>query len=411
MKIVFIVLLLMSMILLPAILESFLSVSINTLLRHSIILNSIPLHHLAYAQNSTLDSGIRDTGTGIDKGITNTTTESDLPNAVSVPASLPKSQQIQMLKIEQHKKSVPLLWLGLHSQSYKKGSSIALVVPVFTGAAYNHAFYIFYKHYAGVRRGENITHNISLLSSLVTKPKPPHSAAVILASVFAMSYLAKHLALLTPKNNVNVLTDIDVDGGSIFMDNKNTTNRYDILILGHQEYVTQQEYTNLKAFVANGGTMILLDGNVLYAQVGYDRITHTVTLIKGHGWTFNGKSAWKSVGERWANETSQWLGSNYLCNACKVTFANNPFGYNHREEQYVTNANDTILLNYNASLLNLNPKLVKNATSAHADMIATYELNYKKGRVIGLGMYSDDIIDHRNFLVFFDHLLRAGQFR
>ena len=64
------------------------------------------------------------------------------------------------------------------------------------------------------------------------------------------------------------------------MDNKNTTNKYDILILGHQEYVTQQEYTNLKTFVANGGTMILLDGNVFYAQVGYDRSTQTITLLK-----------------------------------------------------------------------------------------------------------------------------------
>ena len=109
------------------------------------------------------------------------------------------------------------------------------------------------------------------------------------------------------------------------MDNKNTTNRYDILILGHQEYVTQQEYTNLKTFVANGGTMILLDGNVFYAQVGYDRSTQTITLIKGHGWAFNGKSAWKSDGERWANETSQWVGSNYLCSSCKITFASQPF--------------------------------------------------------------------------------------
>ncbi len=61
-------------------------------------------------------------------------------------------------------------------------------------------------------------------------------------------------------------------------------------------------------------------------------------------------------------------------------------------------------------LSNLNPKIAKNATSAHAYMIAAYELNYKKGRVIGLGMYSDDIIDHRDFVVFLDHLLMARQF-
>ena len=32
---------------------------------------------------------------------------------------------------------------------------------------------------------------------------------------------------------------------------------YGILILGHQEYVTQKEYDNLKNFVANGGTITL----------------------------------------------------------------------------------------------------------------------------------------------------------
>jgi hypothetical protein len=406
MKIVVIVSLLISMILLPVTLESFLYVSINTLLRPRIMHELIPLHHLAYAQNSTLDEGISGTGTSIDKGMTNITTESDLSKAVSVPASFPKSQQIQMLKIEQHKKPVPLLSLGLHSRSYTKGSRIALIVPVFTGAAYNHAFYIFYNHYVGVPAGKNVTDHLNLLSTLVTNPKSPHSVATD-ASAYAMRYLDKHLALLRPKNNVSVLTDINVDGGSIFLDNYKTTNRYDILIIGHQEYVTQQEYTNLKTFVANGGTMILLDGNVFYAQVGYDRSTQTMTLLKGHGWAFNGKSAWKSVRERWGNETSQWVGSNYLCAVCKVTFANNPFGYKHHEEQYITNANDTILLYYNASVLSLSPNVVKNVTSAHANMIATYELNYKKGRVIGLGMYSDTIIDHRNFLVFLDHFING----
>ena len=399
----------MSIILLPVILDSFLSVSINTVLHLSLILNSVPLHHLAYAQNSTADQDSTNTGTGVSTGTTNITTESDLPNVMSVPASLPKPQQFQLANMEKHKKPVPLLFLALHSHAYMVGSRIALVVPVFTSAAYNDAFYIFYQHYAGVRAGENVTDHVFLLSSSVTNPKSPRSVAFE-ASAYSMRYLAKHLALLTPKNNISVLTDINVDGGAIFMDNKNTTNRYDILILGHQEYVTQQEYTNLKAFVANGGTMVLLDGNVFYAQVGYDRNTQTITLLKGHGWAFNGKSAWKSAGERWGNETSQWIGSNYLCSACKITFASNPFGYSHREEQYITNANDTILLNYNASHSSLNPKISRNATSTHADMIATYELSYKKGRVIGLGMYSDVIIDHRNFLVFLDHLLMARQF-
>ncbi|HET7149044.1 MAG TPA: N,N-dimethylformamidase beta subunit family domain-containing protein [Candidatus Nitrosopolaris sp.] len=393
----------MSIILLTAFLETILFINLNLP-----TLSLIPLDHLAYAQNTTLGEGKSNSGTGIGTSTTNITIESDLPDAVSGHVSLPKFQQFQMLKIKQHQNQVPLIWLGSHSQSnpHAKASAIALVVPIFTGAAYNDAFYIFYKRYSGVRAGENVTRNLYLLSSVVTKPKVSHFADID-ASAFAMSYLAKHLSLLMPKNNVSVLTDINVDGGSIFMDNKHTTNRYDILILGHQEYVTQQEYTNLKTFVANGGTMILLDGNVFYAQVGYDRSTHTITLLKGHGWAFNGKTAWKSVGERWRNETSEWVGSNFLCVGCKMTFANNPFGYNHHEEEYVTNPDDIILLNYNVSITSPNPKVVKNATSAHEHTVAVYELNYRKGRVIGLGMYSDDVIDHHNFLVFLDHLLMA----
>jgi hypothetical protein len=108
------------------------------------------------------------------------------------------------------------------------------------------------------------------------------------------------------------------------------------------------------------------------------------------------------------DETSQWVGSNSFCTGCKITFANNPFNYYHREEQYITNPNDTIFLNYNASALSPNPNIVKNATSAHANMIATYELSYKKGKVIGLGIYSDVVINNRYFLVFLDHLLQAG---
>jgi hypothetical protein len=38
-------------------------------------------------------------------------------------------------------------------------------------------------------------------------------------------------------------------------------------------------------------------------------------------------------------------------------------------------------------------------------MIATYELNYQKGKVIALGIYSDDIIVNGGFDKYFDSLL------
>jgi hypothetical protein len=161
--------------------------------------------------------------------------------------------------------------------------------------------------------------------------------------------------------------------------------------------VTQQEYNNLKRFVSNGGTLIILDGNVFYAEVKYDTDANRITLVKGHGWAFNGRSAWKSVAERWGKETSQWVGSNYLCYSCKITFANDPFEYRHHEEQYITNPNDKILMNYNASLF-------KYPIPSLKPVIATYELNYEKGKVITLGIYSDDIITNYKFMRYFNRL-------
>jgi hypothetical protein len=226
-----------------------------------------------------------------------------------------------------------------------------------------------------------------LLSSDITNQTTGSSSA------FSIDYLTQHLK--TSNSNIHVLTDADADSvHSLFFNNG--TNKYDVIILGHQEYVTQQEYDNLKHFVSNGGTLVLMDGNVFIAEVKYDRDAHTITLVKGHGWAFNGKSAWRSVGERWKNETSQWIGSNSFCFSCYVTFINNPFQYRHHEEQHLTNPNDIVLLNYHASTS------IKQMVDP---LIATYELNYQKGKVVALGIYSDDIIANPKFNKYFDSLL------
>jgi len=269
---------------------------------------------------------------------------------------------------------------------------IALIKPTFTDAAYHSSFYKFFLLYSSVplHSRKNITSDLHLLSSQVTNLTTKSSSAS------SIVYLTKHLRTLLPESHISVLTYADADNfNSLFL--LNGTNKYDILILGHQEYVTQQEYDNLKHFVANGGALFLMDGNVFYAEVKYDKNLHKISLVKGQGWAYNGKSAWKSVRERWANETSQWVGSNYLCFSCIVRFANNPFQYRHHEEQYLTNPNDLILLNYNASL--------SDSQSTLDPVIATYELKYQKGEVIGLGIFSDDVITNSKFNEYFDSLL------
>jgi hypothetical protein len=297
-----------------------------------------------------------------------------------------------------------------HTYEFEKGIRIALINPIFTSAAYNNSFYVFYEKHSNTPHGVNVTSDLNLLSSRVINNKKE-----LLLSVSAIVYLLKNIKWLTSQPYITLLTDTDVDNGIIFEKNNggssgitrtnsrgsssssNEINAYDVIILGHQEYVTQKEYDNLRQFVRSGGTMIILDGNVFYAEVRYDKNTQTITLVKGHGWAFNGKSAWRSVSERWAKETSEWVGSNYLCYSCDITFTNDPFEYRHHEEQYITNPHDIILMNYNASLSNYPIQM--------RPVIATYELNYEKGKVISLGIYSDDIISNGRFDRFFDSLL------
>ncbi|HET7283089.1 MAG TPA: N,N-dimethylformamidase beta subunit family domain-containing protein, partial [Nitrososphaeraceae archaeon] len=317
-------------------------------------------------------------------------------------------------------------------------TNIAIIRPTFTAAAYDNAFYLFYKLNANATIGSNITRHVGLLSNTITTNNNTLSeAASRVSSEAAIDYLVDHIKWLMPKSNITVLSDEDAHNGYIFKkegggnssntNSNNNQNAYDVVILGHQEYVTQKEYDNLKKFVTNGGILFLMDGNTFYAEVKYDDKTKTITLAKGHNWEFNGKSAWRSIGERWTKETSQWIGSNYLCYSCRIIFLNNPFEYQHREEQYMTNPKDKILLDYNASVIGPHSTddidTTNNSTMAyHSNVtnappqnnnnnkttkmeIATYELDYGKGKVIALGIYADDIIINYRFNKFLDSLL------
>jgi N,N-dimethylformamidase beta subunit-like, C-terminal len=279
--------------------------------------------------------------------------------------------------------------------STKNPKRIALVERTFTDAAYNSAFYLFYniKH----DKLSNITKYTNLLSSKGTKEYTilPEFEAIV-----------AHLKWLTPQSNITLLTDADIhDTSSLFM--ANGTIKYDTILLGHNEYVSQLEYSNLRQYVANGGILILLDGNVLYAEVKYDEKNQTITLVKGHRWEFDGTSASKSVDERWASETTEWVGSNYCeCYDVDIRFGNNPFGVRHNEEQYITNPDAKIILDYqayNASKSKFLPRDFK---------IVTYELDYQKGKVITLGLYTDDLLfNNDKFKKFFDSLLYYYVFR
>lgn len=262
---------------------------------------------------------------------------------------------------------------------------IGIVENSFTGAAYRYqGFYDFYhKHGDEIKKGKIITSDLNLLTTKIPNYSPQYQVSIL-------EDLPTHLRQIFPNAEVSILSDINVHEGEIFNVNRDDTshNAYDILILGHQEYVTQQEYSNLKTFVSNGGTLIILTGNVFYAEVRYEKSTDSVTLVNGHDLEFDGKLAKKAPSERWRSETKEWLGSNfypiYYGESDYHKLYNNPFNFTGEgggEEQYYdkTNPNIRILLDYNSS----DPRYP----------IATYELQYGKGKTMVIGLAAEDILD------------------
>ncbi|HJR84623.1 MAG TPA: sialidase family protein [Nitrososphaeraceae archaeon] len=272
----------------------------------------------------------------------------------------------------------------------EKSINVAIVEPTFTQAAYDKSFYMFYEIYDEEIIGKdtiNFTNYTSLLSSRVPDNTGNWSGTY---------QIVNHLKWLVPKSSIDVLGDQDVHNRSSII-SPNGENLYDVIMLQHQEYVSQQEYDNLKNFVSNGGILFLLTGNVFYGEVEYNEKNNTIKFVKGHNFAFNGQSAWRSVKERWMDETSEWTGGNYkCCFAWEFVFHNDPFGITHNEEHHVTNPKAKILLDYNATA----------AKSDEEFIIATYALEYKKGTVLTLGIWTvNKLFENERFLRFFDSLL------
>ncbi len=291
-------------------------------------------------------------------------------------------------------------------KSSNESKKLALIENTFTYAAYqNGSFYNFYdlyspemfdRAYYGVNT--TITDNLYLLKN---KPVPHGPFPFYLHPEYTdipyinYAYLIEDLIQKHNQSMVN-LTDADVDQGKIFLEDGR--NAYDILILLHNEYVSQTEYDNLKKFVSSGGTIVFTEGNVLYAEVKYNSTSNTISLVKGHDWEFDGKSANNSVGERWVEENKEWMGSNFLDYSSyePLYFGFNPFNYTHYEEQHLTNPKATVLIDYEAYGF---PEEYMNAT------IATYHMDYGLGKVIHLSLWGHIVKDNPVFIKYLDKII------
>jgi hypothetical protein len=254
---------------------------------------------------------------------------------------------------------------------------VALEQPVFTIAAYNNSFYVFFEDYSKSQIGDVVTANLSFLNTTFTKAWGQTSVSYKAISDFANSKRCG----LAPGRNLFILTDLDIDNGAFL------NQSYDIIIFPHSEYVTQKEYSNLQQYVAGGGELILLGGNSLYAEVNYNG--NHVWLVQGKGWKYDGDIAIRILEiPRWNDSDYSFLASEYVgYSSCSLEFGAwtyvvslppwvppiFPYLCKSCEINSITNqSNTTILAEWNNSL-----------------RIAIYSHLYGQGRVIDFGITTD----------------------
>ncbi|MFX0055906.1 MAG: hypothetical protein ACFFAX_03490 [Promethearchaeota archaeon] len=292
------------------------------------------------------------------------------------------------------------IWTGVPSR-------VAVVKPIFSTTAYRDAFYTFYQRYGWVDPGTYISNDLNYLNVTV-KDGWGHSEG--LSEFLSHSNLQSMIF----DERITYIDEIDVIEGALF---NGARLAFDILILGFTEYVTQEEYTAYKTFVAKGGLLILVDACNFLAEVKYHPPNSPdqpgyLSLVKGHGWEFNGTHAWKSVYHRWPEENRNWVGSNYwkfwggihydqfIANTSHQisTYLRNNHGenidtgYGAHEENKLENFTNTEIIGYWNFI---------NWSEAPEDPVVAYQHWYLNGSVIHTGIVASRWIDSEQYLMEF----------
>lgn len=128
-----------------------------------------------------------------------------------------------------------------------------VVLPIFTQAAYSpHGFYWFYSGRCGLE--------------CLTVPIPKNfTASYVTGGGVYDTFLDQNFAYVT---------DMDIDKDPSILE------KYDKVILLHNEYVTQKEFDA----ITHHSNVIYLYPNALYAQVSVNYDKNTITLVRGHGY-------------------------------------------------------------------------------------------------------------------------------
>jgi hypothetical protein len=286
---------------------------------------------------------------------------------------------------------------------------IALVQPILTSTPYSQygrgSFYAFYAREHGVTT--NVTTDLDLLSTNVSSGSGFNQGWGLSEGMYRFFTfpMAKSCGLLLGKN-VQVLTDIDVSHGALFY-TQNHTSKFDVVVLPFSEYVMAEEYLAYEDFVAGGGTLVMMAHSLEY-PVTYNATTNMETLVYGHGWAFNGRYAYPIACSSdtyvsacpWARNNTDWIGSNSCMASCFHTYKYNGSVVNNGSvigKALSTEFGGTVFKSYASheedSVTNMTgTSIVSVFVNDSTNLIAAYTHHFRKGLVVCMGVFGDDIM-------------------
>jgi hypothetical protein len=292
-----------------------------------------------------------------------------------------------------------------------KGLRIALVQPILTSTPYSQyatgSFYAFYAKENGVTT--NVTTNLNFLSTDISSGYGFKGGWGLSDGFhqFFTSQTAKNCGLVIG-SNVQILDDLNVSQGALF-DPGGLVARFDVVVLPFTEYVTSQEYLAYESFVAGGGTLITMAHSLEY-PVTYDATTHLETLVYAHGWAFNGKYAYPVPCNSstfistcpWAKNNTNWMGSNTCMSSCFHTYKFNGSRVNPGDTTRIGQAlsrefGPMVFKSYASHEENRLTNFTGTSISSvfvndSQNLIASYSHQYRKGSVVCMCVFGDDVI-------------------
>ncbi|HUH99996.1 MAG TPA: hypothetical protein VLX56_00020 [Nitrososphaerales archaeon] len=273
----------------------------------------------------------------------------------------------------------------------------AVVKPVFTTTPYsmggNNSFYDFYRLDGNVTG--NTTANIGMLSSNISRAQSYNDGWGLSywLYLFLTSQVARNCGLVMGEN-LHVLDDPEVSSGGLFYPS-NGSARFDVVIMPFSEYVTVDEYTSYQRFVAEGGTLIMTGGGSLLVRISYNATTGMETLVKGHGWDFDGVSARPDVFAAWEENNTNWVGSSHAhCCYGRTYSGASPSTTNAMGRALYAEFGDKVFKQYFSGeedeLTNTSKtSVVATFTNASGVVVASYVHQYKKGVVVCMCIQAD----------------------